>query len=64
MHLGRKTSLSTAPVPVGSVTGPSVLITIDEGMYEFEVRLCEVSKKVDLNTSVIITKLREVSRGE
>ena len=40
------------------------LITIDEGMYEFEVRLCEVSKKVDLNTSVIITKLREVSRGE
>ena len=40
------------------------LITIDEGMYEFEVKLCEVSKKVDLNTSVIITKLREVSRGE
>ncbi|MBQ9679061.1 MAG: single-stranded-DNA-specific exonuclease RecJ [Ruminococcus sp.] len=40
------------------------LITIDEGMYEFEVKLCEVSGKVDLNTSVIITKLREVSVGE
>ncbi len=40
------------------------LITIDEGMYEFEVKLCEVTKKVDLNTSVIITKLREVSACE
>ena len=40
------------------------LITIDEGMYEFEIKLCEVSRKVDLNTSVIITKLREVSACE
>ena len=40
------------------------LIEIDEGMYDFTVRLCEVGAKVDLDTSVIITKLREVSSDE
>lgn len=38
------------------------LISIDEGMYHFEIRMCEVGAKVDLDSSVIITKLREVSR--
>lgn len=37
------------------------LISIDEGLYDFEIGMREVEKKVDLNTSVIITKLREVS---
>lgn len=37
------------------------LIEIDEGMVDFEIRMCEVGGKVDLNASVIITKLREVS---
>lgn len=40
------------------------LIEIEEGMFDFEIRMCEVGAKVDLNTSVIITKLREVSLGE
>ena len=40
------------------------LIQIDEGMYDFEIRMCEVSRKVDLNASVIIRKLREVSADE
>ena len=40
------------------------LIGIDEGMYDFEVKMCEVGAKVDLDTSVIITKLREVSLDE
>lgn len=40
------------------------LIEIDEGMYDFTVRMCEVGAKVDLDTSVIITKLREVSSDE
>ena len=40
------------------------LIEIDEGMYDFEVKMCEVGAKVDLDTSVIITKLREVSLDE
>lgn len=39
------------------------LIEIDEGMVDFEIRMCEVGGKVDLNASVIITKLREVSPG-
>ena len=36
------------------------LIRIFEGMYDFEIKMCEVGGKVDLNTSVIIQKLREV----
>lgn len=40
------------------------LIQIDEGMYDFEIRMCEVGAKVDLNTSVIIRKLREVDLYE
>ena len=40
------------------------LIEIDEGMYDFTVTMCEVGAKVDLDTSVIITKLREVSSDE
>ena len=40
------------------------LIYINEGMYEFNIKMCQVDKKVDLNTSVIITKLREVSLDE
>ena len=36
------------------------LIRIFEGMYDFEIRMCEVGGKVDLNASVIINKLREV----
>lgn len=40
------------------------LIEIDEGMYDFEIKMCEVGAKVDLDTSVIITKLREVSLDE
>ncbi|WP_405342680.1 single-stranded-DNA-specific exonuclease RecJ [Ruminococcus sp.] len=40
------------------------LIEIDEGMYDFSIRMCEVGAKVDLDTSVIITKLREVSLDE
>ena len=38
------------------------LISIDEGMVDFEIKMCQVGGKVDLNTSVIITKLREVCR--
>lgn len=40
------------------------LIRINEGMYDFEITMCEVGAKVDLNTSVIITKLKEVSLDE
>lgn len=40
------------------------LIEIDEGLYDFEIRMCEVKAKVDLNTSEIISKLREVSLDE
>ena len=40
------------------------LIEIDEGMYDFTIKMCEVGAKVDLDTSVIITKLREVSLDE
>lgn len=40
------------------------LIEIDEGMYDFEIKMCEVGAKVDLDTSVIITKLSEVSLDE
>lgn len=40
------------------------LIRIFEGMYDFEIKMCEVGGKVDLNTSVIIKKLREVSADE
>ena len=40
------------------------LIQIFEGMYDFEIKMCEVGGKVDLNTSVIIKKLREVSAAE
>lgn len=38
------------------------LIAINEGLYDFEIEMLEVGRKVDLNASVIITKLREVSR--
>ncbi len=38
------------------------LIAINEGLYDFEIEMLEVNRKVDLNASVIITKLREVSR--
>ena len=37
------------------------LIRISEGMYDFEITMREVGAKVDLNSSVIIKKLREVS---
>ena len=37
------------------------LIEIDEGLYDFEIKMCEVGGKVDLDTSRIITQLREVS---
>ena len=40
------------------------LIYIDEGMYDFVIKMCEVGGKVDLESSQIITKLREVSLGE
>lgn len=40
------------------------LIRIDEGMFAFEIRMCEVGGKVDLNTSLIIQRLREVSFSE
>lgn len=40
------------------------LIYIDEGMYDFKIKMCEVGAKVDLSTSEIITKLREVCLGE
>ena len=36
------------------------LIRISEGLIDFEVTLCEVQGKVDLNSSLIIQKLREV----
>ncbi len=36
------------------------LIRIDEGMYDFEIKMCEVEKKVDLDSSVIIRKLRGI----
>lgn len=36
------------------------LIAIDEGLVDFEINMRQVSGKVDLNASVIITKLREV----
>ena len=38
------------------------LIRINEGLIDFEIEMCEVSKKVDLDSSVIITKLKEVGR--
>lgn len=38
------------------------LIAINEGLYDFEIEMLRVDKKVDLNASVIITKLREASR--
>lgn len=38
------------------------LIAINEGLYDFEIEMLRVERKVDLNASVIITKLREVSR--
>ena len=38
------------------------LIAINEGLYDFEIEMLHVEKKVDLNASVIITKLREASR--
>ena len=40
------------------------LIQIFEGMYDFEIKMCEVTRKVDLNSSLIIRKLREVSQSE
>lgn len=40
------------------------LIRIDEGMYDFEIELCEVTAKVNLNDSLIIKKLREVAVDE
>ena len=40
------------------------LIEIDEGLYDFEIEMCEVGGKVDLDTSRIITQLREVSPHE
>lgn len=40
------------------------LIEIDEGLYDFEIKMCQVGAKVDLDTSEIITKLREVSADE
>ena len=40
------------------------LIRISEGMYDFRIKMCEVSGKVDLNSSLIIKKLREVSLYE
>ena len=33
-------------------------------IVDFEINMCEVGGKVDLNTSVIIKKLREVSADE
>ena len=36
------------------------LIRIFEGMYDSEIRLCQVEGKVNLNDSLIIQKLREV----
>ena len=38
------------------------LIRIDEGLYDCEIRLCEVEGKVNLTDSLIIRKLQEVSR--
>ena len=35
------------------------LIQIDEGMYDFEIKMIEVESKVNLNDSLIIKKLRE-----
>jgi len=40
------------------------LIRIFEGMYDFEIKMCEVEGKVDLTASVIINKLREVCADE
>ena len=40
------------------------LIRISEGMYESEIVLNEVEGKVDLNGSLIINKLREVSEDD
>ena len=40
------------------------LIRIYEGVYEFEIKLCEVGAKVNLNDSLIIQKLKEVSAYE
>ena len=40
------------------------LISISEGMYEFKVGMREVGAKVDLGSSLIIKKLREVSSNE
>ena len=40
------------------------LIRIFEGLYDFEIKMCEVKGKVDLNSSLIIKKLGEVSRSE
>ncbi len=39
------------------------LIRIYEGMYSTDIRLCEVEGKVNLEDSLIITKLREVSEN-
>ena len=36
------------------------LISIDEGMYDVDIRMCRVDGKVNLNDSLIIKKLREV----
>ncbi len=40
------------------------LIRISEGMYDFKIKMCEVGGKVDLNSSLIIKKLKEVSLYE
>lgn len=40
------------------------LIRIFEGMYDCEIKLCQVNGKVSLNDSLIIQKLREVSEHD
>ena len=40
------------------------LIRIYEGMYSCKIELCQVDRKVNLNDSLIIQKLREVSENE
>ena len=57
--LGNKLSLGKIRVALEAMNELG-LIRIFEGMYDFEIKMCEVGGKVDLNTSVIIQKLREV----
>ena len=40
------------------------LIRIFEGMYTTEIEMCQVEGKVNLNDSLIIQKLREVSEHD